>query len=51
MNVLLWNRRSAVRYGRHSPSRTAANPQTWVVAGALMAAFVAYGRFAVGLHG
>ena len=34
-------------YGRHSLKLTAANPLVWVVAGALLAVFVAYGRYAL----
>ena len=37
----------AVLYARHSLSPTAANPLVWVVVIALMAAFVAYGRYAL----
>jgi hypothetical protein len=37
----------AVLFGRHSLELTAANPFVWVVAMALMAAFVAYGRYAL----
>jgi hypothetical protein len=35
----------AVLYARYSLALTAANPLVWVVAGALIAAFVAYGRY------
>jgi uncharacterized membrane protein YphA (DoxX/SURF4 family) len=34
-------------YGRHSVKLAAENPLVWVVAGALLAAFVAYGRYAL----
>jgi hypothetical protein len=35
----------AALYGRYSLAPTAQNPLVWVVVGALMAAFVAYGRY------
>ena len=35
----------AVLYARYSLALTAANPLVWVVAAALIAAFVAYGRY------
>jgi hypothetical protein len=35
----------AVLYARYSLALTAVNPLVWVVAGALIAAFVAYGRY------
>jgi hypothetical protein len=38
----------AVLHARYSLALTAANPLVWVVAGALIAAFVAYGRYALG---
>ena len=37
----------AVMYSRYSLSLTATNPLIWVVVMALMAAFVAYGRYAL----
>jgi predicted cobalt transporter CbtA len=37
----------AVLYARYSLALTAANPLVWVVVGALIAAFVAYGRYTV----
>jgi hypothetical protein len=37
----------AVLYARHSLQLTAANPLVWAVAMAVMAAFVAYGRYAL----
>jgi hypothetical protein len=37
----------AVLFARHSLQLTAANPFVWVVAMALMAVFVAYGRYAL----
>lgn len=37
----------AVLYGRYSRELAATNPMVWVVFGGLMAAFVAYGRFAL----
>jgi hypothetical protein len=37
----------AVLFARHSLQLTAANPLVWVVAIALMAAFVAYGRYSL----
>ena len=37
-------------YARYSTDLTATNPLVWVVAMALMAAFVAYGRYAVRDH-
>lgn len=42
----------AMLYGRHSSELTAANPLVWVLAMALMAAVVAYGRYPTrcGLH-
>ncbi len=41
----------AALYGRYSLELSAGNPLVWVVAMALMAAFVAYGRYALGPHG
>jgi hypothetical protein len=38
----------AVLFARHSLQLTATNPLVWVVAMALMALFVAYGRYASG---
>jgi hypothetical protein len=35
----------AVLYARYSLALTAANPLVWVAVGALIAAFVAYGRY------
>jgi hypothetical protein len=37
----------AVMFARHSVQLTAANPFVWVVAMGLLAAFVAYGRYAL----
>jgi hypothetical protein len=37
----------AVLYARYSLVVTAVNPLVWVVAGALIAAFVAYGRYTI----
>jgi hypothetical protein len=37
----------AILFARHSLQLTAENPLVWVVAMALMAAFVAYGRYAI----
>ena len=37
----------AVLYGSYSREMAATNPMVWVVAGGVMAAFVAYGRFAL----
>src|SRR5437762_3213616 len=37
----------AVLYARYSLALTAANPLVWVVAAALVATFVAYGRYAL----
>ena len=38
----------AIIYARYSRQLAATNPLVWVVAMALMAAFVAYGRYALG---